>query len=495
MLTGYSMIYSNPEFLFLLFFTLIAFFLCKRSFIGRFYVLLISSLLFYSWAGVFDFFIFIFILIVSWLSMYIAFSFPAWRRLALITGIVIMGAHLFFWKYAPWISSSIQILFPNFLSGKKVYLPLPIGISFFTLQGVAYLVDFYRYKAEFIPFRNYVLFKSFFPQLVSGPIVRSTQLAPQIEKLSLPNQSLFLEGVSLFVLGFFKKIAIADRVAPLVDQAFSNPNNYNRLGLIQGVLAYSVQIWGDFSGYTDMGRGIAKMFGIILPENFFSPYLSKTPSEFWQRWHVTLSLWIRDYIYIPLGGSRGKPLRVIIVALTTMLISGLWHGAAFTFMLWGAYHGMLLVIERLLVKSSIYHYISKFLPAKIINISSIFIMFIATAFGWLIFRAQSMDILRNYIFAIIKNSGKETLSSSTLNFSIITCIVLQVLMYYSFSKNKFILLSPIKNGLLKWAESSKSKYRLSVLGILAGVLLASIYILTIFLRSSTNSQQFIYFQF
>ena len=186
-------------------------------------------------------------------------------------------------------------------------MPLPVGISFFTLQSIAYMVDYSRGQTEFVSLPVYALFKSFFAQLLAGPIVRGSQLNPQLKVLRRAEPAEISLGVSLFVLGFVKKMVVADRVAYFVDAVFSSPQNFGRYALLKALLGYTVQIWADFSGYTDMGRGAALILGIRLPENFLSPYFSQSPSEFWRRWHITLSTWITDYIFTPLARQFDDP--------------------------------------------------------------------------------------------------------------------------------------------------------------------------------------------
>ncbi|MBI3288271.1 MAG: MBOAT family protein [Elusimicrobia bacterium] len=286
------------------------------------------------------------VFLASWLAAASAQRWPRWRRPWIYAGVSIMAAHLCFWKYAPSVVAAIQRACPAFWGGAKLALPLPLGISFFTLQGIAYLVDYERGDAKFMSLREYILFKSFFAQLIAGPITRARELLPQLEHLTRPSEADLADGLALFSLGLLKKLVIADRMDLVADAVFSSPGQFGRAALLAGLVGYAVQIWADFSGYTDMGRGCARMLGIRLPENFLSPYLARSPSEFWRRWHITLSEWIRDYIYKPLGGGRGGPARALGVLVLTMAVSGLWHGSSLTFLLWGLYHAGLLAVER-----------------------------------------------------------------------------------------------------------------------------------------------------
>ena len=389
------MIYSTPHYIIFFLLTWAVFLLGSRSYRLRFFVLTAASLFFYSWAGVFDSLLFLFVVIISWLAIYAAEKFPVHRKAFLASGIALMVLHLFFWKYASWATESLQYFFPNFLSGQGLHLPLPVGISFFTLQGIAYVIDYGRRETGLMSMKEYVLFKSFFPQLVAGPIVRVHELKPQIDRLKLPSAAELQEGLGLFVLGLFKKLFLADRLAPFLDPIFSNPSRYSAWVLAQAAFGYAVQIWGDFSGYTDMGRGSALMLGIRLPQNFLSPYLASSPSDFWRRWHITLSQWIRDYIYIPLGGSRGRPARVALVAILTMLISGLWHGSNFTFVLWGLYHGVLLAGERF-ARSRMPR-----IPKAISQTAT----FSAVVLGWVLFRCSSLTVFGEFFASMWNNQG------------------------------------------------------------------------------------------
>jgi alginate O-acetyltransferase complex protein AlgI len=484
------MIYSNPEF-FILFSIVLGLFLAVRNYSFRFWLLISGSLFFYAWSGFFDTFIFLSVVTLSWLSTLFATFYPKNQSKWLTTGIVLMAAHLFFWKYAPWLTETIQTFFPGFLSGRKLLLPLPIGISFFTLQGIAYLVDLRRGEAEFIPFSRYLLFKSFFPQLVAGPIVRVHQLLPQLRLLDTPRLEMLGRGLCLFSIGFLKKILIADRIAPDVDLIFKSPSEFNQTALLLGLLGYTIQIWADFSAYTDMGRGTAQMLGINLPENFLSPYLSKTPSEFWRRWHITLSEWIRDYIYIPLGGNRGSRLRVVSVLLFTMAVSGLWHGAAFTFILWGVYHGLLLIAERGLKHSKLNIWFEKYIPTGIKNLLLTLIMFLLTAFGWLIFRAQNLSTLSLYLKGLWSHSPSlKSLDAGNIGTAFLLCTFLHFVFYYDFNTQSYPV-SKIQN----WFFSSFSNRAIPVVGFLLGLLIAGIITVSAFLSHSGSSAAFIYFQF
>lgn len=478
------MLYSNVEFFIFLFVVLVLYYFLGSRRSTRFWILTGASFFFYAWAGVLDSLIFFFVILVSWFSTWLASRSRKYKKFYLTSGVTIMALHLLLWKYGPWIVSLVQEVSPQSFGGKPLDLPLPVGISFFTLQGIAYLVDYGRNEAEYIGFKKFLLFKSFFPQLVAGPIVRLYQLAPQLEVLPRPGIDNLISGLQLFALGFFKKVAIADRMVVWVDPVFNDPGSFNGKSILVAGLAYSVQIWGDFSGYTDMGRGAAKMVGIELPENFYSPYLAKSPSDFWRRWHVTLSEWIRDYIYIPLGGSKGNFLRVAFVALFTMVISGLWHGAAFPFLIWGLYHGALLVAERVFRRFDIPVFDRKY---------SVFVMFALTLIGWLIFRAPSFShlaIMAEVLFGSVPG-GASRIGFRGIAWGVACCLTIQVLFYRPFQANKRsiaekLLASLRADYVLKWPR---------LFPAMAGGGVALVFMLAIFLRIRGSAPAFIYFQF
>lgn len=481
------MLYSNPEYFIFFLFVWVLYYLTGKTQDTRLWILVAASWFFYVWAGFFDALIFAFILAVSWVSVWMAerAHLERSRQFYLAGGIIVMGLHLFFWKYVPWISTTVQDVYPAFLGGVKVQFPLPIGISFFTLLGIAYLIDYGRNEAQYVKFKDYMLFKSFFPQLVAGPIVRMHQMGPQLRNLPMVNSAHLRDGLTLFSIGFFKKVAIADRMAVLVDPVFSNPANYTTSSILLALLAYTVQIWGDFSGYTDMGRGAAKMLGVNLPENFFSPYLSKSPSEFWRRWHVTLSQWIRDYIYIPLGGSSGGAARTAAVVIITMAISGLWHGAAFTFLLWGLYHGALLAFERLTKRLCIPIFEGK---------AATIYMFVLIMFGWLIFRSESISSLVTTLLIVSGEIPSGNLHVSTLSvaWGVACCFLIQFFTYTPLGADKYQARPRPSADKVRQAFIARSPIFRAAL---SGVGVAMIIVLSLLMRVSDTSNKFIYFQF
>lgn len=272
-----------------------------------------------------------------------------WRKLALVIGISVNLASIGYFKYANFFVGNL-----NAVLGVNYHLDnilLPLAISFFTFQQIAYLVDAWRGETEEHSFRNYALFVTFFPQLIAGPIVHHKEMLPQFMQ---PDANRFsshnlVVGLTIFTFGLFKKVVLADGVAPYADSVFALANTGEPVYFLEawtGAIAYTLQLYFDFSGYSDMAIGIARMFGITLPVNFNSPYKALNIIDFWRRWHITLSRFLRDYLYFPLGGNRKGPTRRHVNLMTTMLLGGLWHGAGWTFVIWGGLHGLYLVINH-----------------------------------------------------------------------------------------------------------------------------------------------------
>ena len=280
------------------------------------------------------------------------------RKFVLFIGIFLNLAVLSYYKYTDFCIENINFIFGTDIP--LLYLLLPIGISFFTFQQVAYLVDCYKFDIQEPKFLNYCLFVSFFPQLIAGPIVHHSEMMPQFLNLKnkYVNYNNLCKGLFIFSLGLFKKTAIADTFAIWVNQGFSYNQALTFFEAWRTSLSYSFQLYYDFSGYSDMAVGAALMFNILLPINFNSPYKAVNIQDFWRRWHMTLSRWLKDYIYIPLGGNKKKSYRIYINLLLTFALGGIWHGAGWTFMIWGILHGSATVIHRIWQKTKIHSLIA-----------------------------------------------------------------------------------------------------------------------------------------
>lgn len=262
-------------------------------------------------------------------------------RKAIVTGsIVVLLGTLAVFKYAAF--------FASFVPGLHVTpLPLPLGISFYVFEMVSYVVDVYRGDPGAKSFPEFALYVSYFPHLIAGPIVRASELLPQLREPKPFDGDRAVAGMFVMLTGFTKKMVLADNLGAYADVVFKTPGAFNSVELVFGVLAYTGQIFCDFSGYTDIARGASTLLGFELPENFDYPYLSQSITEFWRRWHMTLSRWLRDYLYISLGGNRGGRFATYRNLFLTMTLGGLWHGARITFVIWGAYHGLLLAVHKL----------------------------------------------------------------------------------------------------------------------------------------------------
>jgi D-alanyl-lipoteichoic acid acyltransferase DltB (MBOAT superfamily) len=317
------------------------------------------------------------------------------RRIWLLISLVNNLALLLFFKYARFVAENLNAIFswlhvPLKLSDPSTLMPLgfeyllPVGISFFTFQSLSYTIDFYFGKVHrernFLRFATFVCF---FPQLMAGPIERARHLLPQFYRFPAVRLQNFTDGASLFLVGLFKKLALANYLSFFVERVYDNPKAFGAPALIAATMAFGWQIFFDFSGYTDMARGIAKVMGFDLILNFNNPYLATGLGEFWSRWHISLSSWFRDYVYIPLGGNRGGTLNTYRNLFLTFLLSGFWHGAAWTFLIWGALHGLGVVITRELERSAFYR---ERVP-KLLKQAGVFVF---VSFTWIFFRAGSL---------------------------------------------------------------------------------------------------------
>lgn len=339
------------------------------------------------------------------------------RYLWVCASLVLNLGLLSIFKYFNFFADSLVGLTSVFgieLDWVTLNIVLPVGISFYTFQTLSYTIDIYRGRMQptdkLLELATYI---AFFPQLVAGPIERAKALLPQFfEKREVTAEKL-ASGFTLFMWGMYKKAVIADNLSPIANRVFANPDAMSSGELWVGLLAFTFQIYCDFSGYSDMARGIARMMGFELMMNFNLPYISRTPSEFWRRWHISLSSWLRDYLYIALGGNRGGNRGTYRNLMLTMILGGLWHGAAWTFVLWGFYQGAVLVLYRITG-------IDQYLELKEANGGSRFetysrniimasVFFLFTMMGWLIFRAESMGVIGQYVggLAAIPSGGLE----------------------------------------------------------------------------------------
>lgn len=270
-----------------------------------------------------------------------------WLVASVATNLGILGAFKYFGFFVENLNALLGAVGLGSTSG-LLEVALPVGISFYTFQSLSYTIDVHRgrLEPEGDPVR-FALFVAFFPQLVAGPIERATHLLPQIRRPRVVTRQDWEEGIGLILMGLVRKVAVADTAAVFVDRIFAEPAGQTSLQLAAGLVLYAIQVYGDFAGYSNIARGSARLFGFHLMRNFRHPFFAQNPADFWHRWHISLMTWIRDYVFIPLGGSRKGRLRTYVNLVVTLLLSGLWHGAAWTYVLFGLYHGVLLAAHRL----------------------------------------------------------------------------------------------------------------------------------------------------
>jgi alginate O-acetyltransferase complex protein AlgI len=384
------MTFSSTEFLVFLLFVLGATRLLRSEDMRR-NLLLVASYFFYGW---WDWRFTFLMLFTSTLDWWVGrrlegMSEARSRRALLVASLAANLGILFAFKYTNFFLDSVRPL----LEGAGLHVPhldilLPVGISFFTFQSMSYTIDVYRRELPATrSLRDFLLFVSFFPQLVAGPIVRGSEFLPQLRTHDhRPTWRNVRHGLGIFVRGFVKKALFADLLAGFADPVFAQPGLFAPLGVWLGVIAYAGQIYYDFSGYSDMATGCGRMFGFEFPVNFRHPYNSRSITEFWRRWHMTLSTWLRDYLYIPLGGNRRGRARTYLNLVVTMLLGGLWHGASWTFVAWGAWHGFALALDKLRLER--FGSPGGARPSWLASLGGWAFTFVFVLVGWVFFRAQ-----------------------------------------------------------------------------------------------------------
>ena len=394
-----------------------------------------------------------------------------WLWLSVCTNLGLLAVFKYFGFFATELAVVLETI------GLPVTLPtlhiaLPVGISFYTFQTMSYTVDVYRGRIEATNnFWGFALFVCFFPQLVAGPVERADRMMPQITNPRLTDRSAFAVGLYHIVFGLFKKIVVADNMAPFVNAVFDTPTSeLSGLDYLVGIYAFAFQIYGDFSGYSSLAQGIARWLGFDLMTNFRMPYFAKSPSEFWQRWHISLSQWLRDYLYIPLGGNRRGRIMTLRNLMITMVLGGLWHGANWTFLAWGVFHGMLLCGYRLVSNDNTGQ--SKSLAR---NVISEFVMFQLVCFGWLLFRAASISQAATILHHMMSNWS--TSATALSGVAMIVVFVWPLLLYEAWVEVQGDLLALLKRH---W--------------LLRAVVYSYAAFMMLFF-SSAAQHEFIYFQF
>lgn len=437
------------------------------------YILLVASYIFYGW---WDYRFCLLMFIMTFIAFYCAKKVEEDKNKKIYSFISIFVPLLFLgiFKYFNFFIESFCTLF-NITNVTSLNIILPVGISFYTFQSISYTIDVIRKDIKSQSFLNVALYISFFPQLVAGPIVKASDFLPQLEqeqKISLKNICI---GIQIFVFGLFKKIVIADNLSVFVDDVFNNPNIFSWYTIILAIISYSIQIYFDFSGYSDMAVGTAKCLSYDFKRNFNVPYLSKNVSEFWKRWHISLSSWLQQYLYIPLGGNRKGKVRTYINLILTMVLGGLWHGASINFVIWGLLHGVALCVHKIYKKVR-----NGKSDSKVINALSIFVTYIYVCFCWIFFRATNLSDAGTILTRIFtfKNGVTQIFSWSII--AIIILILGEIYAYIKSKKNKSQI-----DGFYIIMDLTKIS-SLIVLFTFIGIILGLAY---------TNSNPFIYFQF
>jgi alginate O-acetyltransferase complex protein AlgI len=361
---------------------------------------------------------------------------------------------------------------------------LPVGISFYTFQTLSYTVEVYRRRLEPVTnFPRFLLFISFFPQLVAGPIVRAQDFLPQLENRAVLLPRNLQTGFTFFLIGLVKKVVFADSLGAFVETVYSHPSHYASVPIMLATLAYAVQIYCDFSGYTDMAIGSATALGFWLPKNFRHPYFSANVTEFWQRWHISLGTWLRDYLYIPLGGNRKSPARTHLNLLLVMLLGGLWHGAKWTFVLWGAYQGTMLVVHRLYAqfvertpRLAWFNALRGTAPFRVLSVG---VTMYLVLIGWIFFRADNFADLQVLLHRFVCFDGFHRVNGIAVRDAAFVVILITVFFATHFVSFRLGGLAErmTRAGHLAWSA-------LIVVGLFLVVTL-----------TPTHSPEFIYFQF
>ena len=400
-----------------------------------------------------------------------------WFWLSICINLGLLGL----FKYFNFFSINLSELFRNFgwtYQPMLLLIALPVGISFYTFHGLSYVIDIYndKIKAE-KNILNYSLFVCFFPLLVAGPIERAQHLIPQLVQKKVFNRAKTIHGLQQMLWGFFKKIVIADNCAVFVNQIFSDYENLNSSSLFVGAIFFSFQIYGDFSGYTDIALGAARLFGIELFNNFSYPYFSKSINEFWKRWHISLTSWFRDYIYIPMGGNRVNPIRKVINTIIVFLISGFWHGANWTYISWGFLNSIFILPKTLSQKTQSNH--SNKLLNKVFGTIQMLVTFLTVSILWVFFRSKSVYDALKYLQNLAYKWNAILPDFNGRKSALVLSIIIFVFMIFEWIGKSYncplAIMNSFKNKWLKW-----------------GFYYAIIFCILYFYR---GNDQFIYFQF
>lgn len=366
--------------------------------------LLLLSITFYFWGSGALLSLLVASIVMNWvIGEKIALNTTNNTKLLLIVGIILNLSFLAYFKYSRFLLDAVGSIINTPLA-TEVHPSLPVGISFYTFMAISYLLEVYRTPKGRSTLLEFATYMSLFPHLVAGPIVRFSEMANDLRQRNIPTIDNFSCGIIRFVQGLGMKVLIADNLSPTADHIFGL--SQSELGFVAswlGAICYTFQIYFDFAGYSAMAIGLAMMFGFHFPENFNQPYIATSITEFWKRWHMSLSRWLRDYLYIPLGGNRKGYARTYLNLFIVFFVCGLWHGAAWTFVVWGLYHGALLIVERFMKSNWDF---------EASGLMGLFVTFILTIVGWVIFRSESIDGCIDYLKAMFLLSDGPTFNES-----------------------------------------------------------------------------------
>lgn len=437
-------------------------------------ILLIASYVFYGWWDYRFCFLMLLLTAVAWFCAR-KIDQDKNRKLFVTIGVVFPLLILGFFKYFNFFVDSFISVF-GIKSASALNIILPVGISFYTFQSMSYTIDVFRGIIKSHSFMDVALYVSFFPQLVAGPIVKASDFMPQLRSNHTLKIADLAQGAQIFAFGLFKKIVIADNLSVFVDDVFSKPLAFSSLTVILAVISYSIQIYCDFSGYSDMAIGVAKSFGYEFNANFNMPYISKNVTEFWKRWHISLSTWLQEYLYIPLGGNRKGTVRRYINLLLTMILGGLWHGANYTFVFWGLLHGVALCIHKLFMKAR------KGKKATAVgSIISVLFTYAFVCICWVFFRAENFSIAMDVLsrMFIWQDGITQIFLWSVFGIAVIAIANIFALVRAKKTKSKEV------NGYYPVLDLNK----------VGSLVIFFLEILLIIALAYTNANPFIYFQF
>ena len=434
---------------------------------GQHLIFLLANIVFYaSWDYRFLLLLFGVIIVCYWTAI----LYKKTARQAYITcGVVICLLTLGVFKYLNFFLESISKLQIHSLNSLKIILPL--GLSFYLFQAISYILDVKNGMAEAEQdFLKLAAYLSFFPQISSGPIMKAHDFLPQLDRIHRIRKDNLYLGLQLFVTGLTKKLVIANRIGTAVDAVYSAPLAYNWVSVIFAILGYSIQIYCDFSGYSDMAIGLATIWDFNFGKNFNMPYLAENPSDFWRRWHISLSTWFRDYVYIPLGGNRKGECRTYLNLFITMVLSGIWHGAGLTFIVWGVIHGIAIVIYRFLINRQLLQRKGNTIQVGF----SILMNFLFISVAWVFFRSESLTQAFTILSGITRNNGVQYISVYTVVYTVLLLIPAVYSMCF-LSKN-----TPVINMNLDKSQN---------------IVLFSVWIFLIIMMMHSGDSPFIYMQF